>query len=1082
MKDKQFQQRYEKLNPEQKKAVDTIEGPVLVIAGPGSGKTELLSLRVANILQKTDTLPSSILCLTFTEAAATNMRKRLAQLIGRDAHRVAIHTFHSFGSEVISQNPEYFYNAAIYNPADQLVQIQILEDIFAKLSHSNPLSSYHPEQGYTYLRESLSRIDDLKKAGLSPAEFELILENDQQFVQAANPIITAAFEQRISAKTLDRFSQTLTELKAIPAKNSPVKNFKSAKETIIESLSEAMQQDGTKPITAWKKEFTKKDDKKNTVLKDATKTEKLLALADVYQQYQDRLHQLGYFDFSDMVLDTVSTIEANPDLMYNLQEQYQYLLVDEFQDTSGVQMRLLDNLLDAEVNEGRPNILAVGDDDQAIFKFQGANIDNILNFHKKYRDPAIVVLEKNYRSTQQILDFVREIILQGEERLENLLPEVTKNLISANSELQAGNIVEKVFTEPLHELIWIADQIKKSDANRNEIAIISRKHRNLEQVAKVLDYFNIPVAYERKRNLLELDHIKQIIKILSFINNTSQDHHLPTILSFPFWHLDRLDIWRISAKAHKSRKLWLELMLESEKLKPIAEFFIVLEQEAKQRTAEEIIDFITGARSLETRPSEQGTLFEQSAQAFTSPFKEYYSQKEDNSYLEFLHTLQAFLSAIREHKGNESIQLLELLEFIELLEKHRIPLSYKNPVSTKENAVKLLTAHGAKGLEFETVFVINCQESSWIGRSMPKLLSFSSNLPISAEKDSLEDKLRLFYVALTRAKRHLYLTHHLQAESGKDELKLRFLSASEKDPEEIETPETLTEARLEIIKHQAPLPEEKDLLRQQLQDYKLSVTHFNNFLNLVHYGPQKFLEHNILRFPQMMPAPAAYGSAVHHALHRLHTELKRTRKLADLDFFLDQFTQSLSRQRLNQNDYKKYLERGRDHLSAYYKAQAQELKPDDLSEYDFSNQGVVIGNAQLTGKIDRLSIDKEKHQVTVYDYKTGKALQDWQQLNSESKILKAWNYKNQLIFYKILVENARNFRNKYQVQSGVLEFVEAAESLKLDIDPQEFSQLQKLIQIVYNKIINLDFPDTTQYEASPFGIEHFTLDLLEGRI
>ncbi len=170
--DKKFEERYGALNARQQEAVDAIDGPVLVVAGPGSGKTELLSLRVANILRNTDTLASSILCLTFTDSASVNMQKRLEGLIGAEAYKVTIHTFHSFGREIIAQNAEYFYKGANYSPADEIQQLEILQEIFETLPHDNSLDSRHPEQGYTYMKEVRERIGDLKKAGLARTNSE----------------------------------------------------------------------------------------------------------------------------------------------------------------------------------------------------------------------------------------------------------------------------------------------------------------------------------------------------------------------------------------------------------------------------------------------------------------------------------------------------------------------------------------------------------------------------------------------------------------------------------------------------------------------------------------------------------------------------------------------------------------------------------------------------------------------------------------------------------------------------------------------------------------------------------------------
>ncbi|NJS40916.1 UvrD-helicase domain-containing protein [Candidatus Gracilibacteria bacterium] len=160
---KEFIKRYNNLNPEQKKAVDTIDGPVMVVAGPGMGKTELLSLRVANILKQTDTPPESILCLTFTDSAAQNMLERLKSLIGKEAYNIAIHTFHSFATEIINHNPEFFFDGAKFQPADDLQQIKILSKIIDNLLPSSPLSIPNKDFKHNHIRNIKQAISNIKK-------------------------------------------------------------------------------------------------------------------------------------------------------------------------------------------------------------------------------------------------------------------------------------------------------------------------------------------------------------------------------------------------------------------------------------------------------------------------------------------------------------------------------------------------------------------------------------------------------------------------------------------------------------------------------------------------------------------------------------------------------------------------------------------------------------------------------------------------------------------------------------------------------------------------------------------------------
>ncbi|TFG76891.1 MAG: ATP-dependent helicase, partial [Thermodesulfobacteriales bacterium] len=430
-----FEERYSNLNPEQKDAVDSIYGPLLVVAGPGTGKTEILSLRVANILRKTDTAPKNILCLTFTTSAAYNMRERLTKLIGRDAYKVAINTFHSFGVDIISTYPEYFYKGMTFNPVDDVSQIEILEEILTELPYDNDLGNLHPEGGYVYLKDIKSVIGELKKAGITPDEFRNILAINKKSLESLNPSIHSIFSQRISNKLIGSIECFIENLKPVDLGYAISLNLQSIPKILKSSLEEAMENVSmlgkNTPLSEWKRDKTTKDDSGNQELKDTKYLEKLFSLADVYEKYQMLMYERRYYDFDDMILNAISGIEENNSLKYELQDRYEYILVDEFQDTNDAQMKLINQITIYDESDRIPNIMAVGDDDQAIYKFQGAELSNILNFTDTYSETKIVTITSNYRSTQEILDIARYVILQGKERLENKYSHIDKEIVSA---------------------------------------------------------------------------------------------------------------------------------------------------------------------------------------------------------------------------------------------------------------------------------------------------------------------------------------------------------------------------------------------------------------------------------------------------------------------------------------------------------------------------------------------------------------------------------------------------------------------------------------------------------------------------
>ncbi len=1132
-----YDERYKKLNTAQKKAVDTVEGPVLVVAGPGSGKTEILSLRVGNILKQTDIAPSNILCLTFTDSAAINMRKRLVGLIGRDGYKVAIHTFHSFGTEIINRNPEFFYNGANFVSADSLTQLSIIEDILKELDYGNPLRSEHPEQGFVYSGAILNAISYLKKAGLTPDEFRDILKHNQEEQDYANPLLAEVFDQRMSKTIFPKVAQLLAEFSKYKSKPFPLSHLKpwlpAVASTLKRALENAEEEEKATPLSKWKTSYTRKDEDGKRVHKDSMNTEKLQVLAGIYEKYRKEMYERSFYDFDDMLLETIMAMKKNNTLRYEIQEQFQYILVDEFQDTNDAQIRLLRLISNAPVNEGNPNVMAVGDDDQAIYKFQGAEISNILNFNEEYDNPDIITMTENYRSTQEILNVARNIIQKGEERLENIMPELEKKLVASNPNIAKGNIIRKVFTTDAHEMCFIADEVQrlvKEGKNPEDIAIISRTHKKLMEVAVYLNALDIPIRYERQQDIFKEPHIHQLITMAKFIstlarkNQSEADDLLPEILSYPFWGLDRETIWKLSVTAEhggKRRLEWLGVMRESESksLRRIADFFDELTAMSQVETLESVLDKMVGSHLslvVESEDDDEDNEVDKNSESskvdseFVSPFREYYFgikefQKNTAVYLAFLSSLRVFVHALREYKNGEQLTLDDLVEFTELHIKNKLQLTDSSPFTSAGNSVSLMTSHKAKGLEFDTVFVLSCQDDIWAQSSRGGArLSFHENLKIAPAGDTSDDQLKLFYVAITRAKSNLYLTSYTTKQNGKESPELRFLNTDNEDENEnkaggeVETGSILKVEKCEnddgeIIENTGILErswdsyyyppfvkDEKALLQNLLKDYQMPVTHFNNFLNVKDGGPQVFLEQNLLRFPQSMSASASYGSAMHKVAELMYTALRKDGVVPEIDTVLEWFERELSMQRLSPKDNALFLKRGKDALVVYHKERSGSFDTSHKIEMDFKHQGVMIGDAHITGKIDKI-INLGSGKLEVVDIKTGKSAEKWNGTDVYEKV-KLYKYKNQLIFYKLLVENSRDFASGDVVSVGHLEFMEPKNDkivdLSLEIESGEVERIKDLIEIVYKKIMDLDFPDISKYSKDIKGIKAFEDDLL----
>jgi len=311
-------------------------------------------------------------------------------------------------------------------------------------------------------------------------------------------------------------------------------------------------------------------------------------------------------------------------------------------------------------------------------------------------------------------------------------------------------------------------------------------------------------------------------------------------------------------------------------------------------------------------------------------------------------------------------------------------------------------------------------------------------------------------------------------------------------PDEGQSPEVSeVQAMVEVLNaswesyHAPPVVhDERAVLESLLENYKLSVTHLNNYLYVIKGGPRLFLEQNLLRFPQSKTVAGSYGSAVHRTMEAIYKHIKSGKDAPSLETVLDLYDNELDYERLGENDFEDCSKKGRDELSVFYRKKIDEFKPSHFSEVDFHDQGVVVGGAHLTGKIDKM-VPRSGNEISVHDFKTGKPKKDWKSSDYYEKI-QLHQYRRQLVFYKALVEHSKQFGGKYKVNRGVLEFVQPDKDelfdLTAEIDGEEYELTTALAKIVFDKIINLDFPDVSGYKDDVSGIQAFERDLLDGKV
>ncbi|MBC7564945.1 ATP-dependent helicase [Candidatus Saccharibacteria bacterium] len=1075
-------------------AVDLIEGPVMVIAGPGTGKTELLSVRTANILKKTDTLPENILCLTFTESGAAAMRERLIGIIGKDAYKVAIHTFHGFGTEVINQNREFFYRGALFEPADDLNRYEILRSIFDELDYKNPLASTMNSE-YTHQPDAARVISELKRSGLTSDELLAVLEESEAAIDFAERIIVPHISGTVSKTTKDALAKVVPKLRGRSDTAKPlfevIPLIRAIVDGLVFALEQAETEHPTKPITAWKKKWFVKNEKGEFIFKSRAHIVKLRALAYVYYEYLKKMEEQELYDYDDMILQVVHAMEVNDDLRFNLQEKYLYIMVDEFQDTNLAQTRILRSLTSNPVNEGRPNLMIVGDDDQAIYSFQGAEISNILEFQESYPATERIVLTDNYRSGDTVIEQARSVIVQGNDRLENMYDDIDKHLRGNKGITGSVTVYEAASID--HERHWlvqtIAQEIKNGVAPR-DIAVLTRKHKEIQHLLPYFHRAGIAVNYERKENVLDQAPVVILEQLASVVVAIGKGHHdeanalLPELLAHPAWKITPLELWQLSTDAYSSRRKWLEVMVTSPRFTDIHAWLIQLAALSQFTPLEPMIDRMIGRVEEKNIPEK------------SSPFFEYFFGEErlaqnPSEYLDFLAAIRTIRSKLREYHSKDTLTLESYLTFVALHRRIGTMMSVSHVSEADSDAVNVMTVHKSKGLEFEIVHIFNSIDNVWgeKARGMSRNINYPENLPLASAGDSADERLRLFYVAMTRAKNTLTISFSHQDDNDKQTLIASFLTETSSEPVAImpsSSQERLISAELAWYEPlTTPDTDLMTLLKPSLETYKLSATHLNNFLDVTHGGPHMFLLGNLLHFPSTKSAAAAYGTAIHATLQQAHIHVVATGGQKPLEDVLHDFETNLIKERLNPLDYTTYLQKGSEQLQTFLKEKYDTFTSTQKSELNFSAQEVYLEDAHLTGMIDVADINKLDKTMTVTDYKTGKAVTSWSTTAEYDKI-KLHKYRQQLLFYKLLVERSRDYSN-YTVTQGQLAFVEPNRSneiatLSLSFDKDELERFALLVGKVWKHIIELDLPDTSHYDQTYKGLLAFEQDLLDDSI
>jgi DNA helicase-2/ATP-dependent DNA helicase PcrA len=1004
----QFDKIYLELNEQQKKAVDTIEGPVMVIAGPGTGKTQILGARIGRILLDTDTQPENILCLTYTDAGVVAMRKRLLKFIGPDAYKVNIYTFHAFCNDIIQENLSLFEKTSM-DPVSDLEKIELFKQLIDGFPKNHPLKRYRGDV-YFEIRNLQQLFSTMKREGWTPA-----------FIN----------------RKIDEYLADIPNREEFVYKRA-YKQFKAGdlKESKIEEAKEKM--------------------------------EKLRAAVNEFDRFQQLMRSRSRYDFDDMINWVIKVFEENKILLARYQEQFLYILVDEYQDTSGTQNRLVQLLISYWE---QPNVFVVGDDDQSIYRFQGANVENMLGFASSYRDDLLtIVLTNNYRSTQPILDISKTLIDRNDERLIKQIEGLSKTLLSSHPDvkllLHQPSIKE--YETQRQEMIHITLEIEKllaQGVSPGLISIIYKENRYCEELAQYFAQRKIPVFSKRSLNILQVPLAQKIILLLKYL---AAEHDIPyggdemlfEILHFDWFRIPPIEIAKLSVsvagRQFTDQRTSLRKALFEKVNTPATDLFSQVApqgmKEASQAVEKLIADVsnVTLVNLFENIIREAGVL-------------NWIMQHADkHTHLQVITALFDFVKD--EARRNPSLSLDQLVNLFMLMEKEELSLPLVQ-VSGSERGVNLLTVHGSKGLEFEHVFLAGCNAGNWEKKRKPGGgYTFPDTMFLSQPKNKDDEELRrLFYVGLTRARQHLHISFSRFKNDGKEwepSMFIEEIRATHALPIEkvIVDVESLSEfAMIQFDLQQSPEIEkiEADFIGQLLDKFVMNVTALNNYLKC----PLQFYFQNLVRVPQGKNEAMEFGSGVHYALERLFTKMQQSDAFPPKQDFIQDFEWYLHRHRENftREEFARRLEYGQEVLSNYYDQYIHQWNRIVAVERNIRN--VVVQGVPLKGKLDKLEFDGKS--VNVVDYKTGDIDKAKDKLAPPNeKQPNGGDYWRQAVFYKILVDNYE--QKNWKVISTEFDFIEPDKKKqyhkkKIVIEPQDITTVTQQLKTVWQKIQDRDF-------------------------
>lgn len=940
------------LNQEQLAAVTHTKGPLMIVAGAGTGKTTVLTKKLFYLLKNKLAKPEQILALTFSTKAAEEMQERIDSMLPLGYEDLWISTFHSFCERILRDHALDIglpLNFKILTPAETWLFVR--KHLFEfKLDYYRPLGN--PAK---FIVELLKHFSRAKDEDISPDEY-------------------LAHARALQEKAI-------TE----------------------EEKSEA---------------------------------NRLMEIAQSYGLYQQLMRENGFLDFGDLIIYTLHLFRTRPKILKTYQDQFKYVLIDEFQDTNFSQYQLL-KLLAPPQN----NFIVTGDDNQSIYKFRGASVSNILQFKTDFPDATQIVLTQNYRSTQKILDAAyASIQLNNPETLETKLG-ISKKLQSNSNAHNVEPHIVRLDSKDDEVKFALAEILRlrreRPELNWKDFAILFRANAHAEPFIEYFQKTQIPYYFAASTGLYMKPEIMDLLSFLRVIRDVSDNVSMYRVMNIDCFHIKSTDVLKIMFLARKKGVSYVEMLLRIDQIIGLTP----QSQEGCKRLAKILEEHVVIAKR---KPVGEVLLSFLENSAYLESFN------GDPIHLreERILIISQLFSKIQEIQEAGKLKFVQ--EFIDELDLMIEAGDDPAPAQIDEgpDAVRLMTIHQAKGLEFPVVFMTNLveqrfptiqrKESIEIPRELIKDIIPEGNIHVQEER-------RLFYVALTRAKDHLYLTSAKKYGSKRENRLSRFVKEIERD---LLVNDTFEDALKEFAAQSGltiQAPTQKNSVVPPRAAVKipnrLSYTQLVAFENC----PYQYRFAHILKIPSRGSHTFSYGKSIHSSLQIFYKQVMAG-VIPTLDELLNIYRGAwISEWYINKKHENEQRAQGEQALRNFYKRNVGNFQPPLFLEKGFT---VGVGPYKLFGYIDR--VDKFEDGIEIIDYKTGKLGKTSEQLEKEMRRDK------QLGIYALAMRRVFNLNPR----KLSLYFLDRDEKISIDADPDHLESVDQDVIEIAQKMQTSDFKAT----------------------